>query len=492
MSLPKNAIISASSKDGLANFGKFLIENGYVIYATSGTNKLLIENGIESHEVSELTRIPEMFNGRLKTLSSYLLGGVLAEDRDDPELIKNGMKPIDLVMVSLYDFIGEFMKGNRELVEYIDIGGVTLLRSAAKNFQRVIVVPGNEYMNYVMENMKNGEISAEGRRYLASLTFHITSYYDYVISEHFGEIGNLFNLGGKKILDLRYGENPHQKAAAYGLYTPFFSMIKEGKEISYNNILDAWNAWELVNRLEKNSCVVVKHNTPCGAATGENPLLRAYNGDEVSAYGGVIACNYEITGEEAQFLSNKFIEVIIAEGYNDAALKILSKKKNLRILKGNHDYYRLKDIKVAGNIILVQNWNEKSNLNYEILSGNSKNEKLISDLKFGWEVSKSLRSNSIVLVKDLTLLSSGSGQPNRVDAVEIALKKAQKLGRIDADALLISDGFFPFPDSLQLIDQYGIKNVAAPMGSIRDSEVLSYAVNHGITFIKINERSFKH
>ncbi len=490
----KNAIISAWSKDGIEKFAKFLVENGYNIYSTSGTLKYLKEKGIDCLDASNLAKIPEMFNGRLKTLSSYLLGGILALDRNDPDLSRYNMVPIDLVMVSLYDFIDSMKSKNKEyeeMIELIDIGGVTLLRAAAKNYTRVIVVPGNDYMEFVMDRMKNGELSLEDRKYLASETFHLTSYYDYAISSYFGESTNYFNLAGKSFIKLRYGENPHQKARTYNLFKPFFSVIKEGKELSYNNILDAWTAWELVNRLDSNSCVVIKHNYPCGAATGDNSLEMAFMSDEVSAYGGILACNRPLKKDDWHILKDRYIEVVIAPDYENELLNAMEKKKNLRVLRGHYDYYNVPDLKIAGNIILEQEWNVKKDLNFKIETGNPP-AKILNDLIFGWELVKTLKSNAVAIVKDLHLKSSGAGQPNRVDSVRIALEKAKSLGRIDDDSLLISDGFFPFVDNLELIHEFGIKNVAAPLGSIRDNEILKYASYKGLNFISVGERAFKH
>jgi len=490
----KNAIISTWSKQGVEKFARFLVDNGYNIYSTSGTLKYLREMGIEGQDVSNLARVPEMFNGRVKTLSAYLLGGILASDRNDPDLEKYHMIPIDLVMVSLYDFIDALKSGENntsQMIELIDIGGVTLLRSAAKNYNRVIVVPGNDYMNFVMEKMRNGELPLEDRKYLASEAFHLTSYYDYAISSYFGGSNNYFNLAGRSFIKLRYGENPHQQAHSYNLFNPFFTLVKEGKELSYNNILDAWAAWELVNRLDNNSCVVVKHNYPCGAATGKNALELAFLSDEVSAYGGILACNHTLKKEDWNVLKDRYIEVIIAPDYERDLLNALERKKNLRILKGLYDYYKVPDVRIAGNIILEQEWNVKRDINFKIETGNPP-EKVLADLKFGWEIVKTLKSNSVAIVKDLHLKSAGAGQPNRVDSVRIALEKAKNLGRIDDDSLLISDGFFPFVDNLEVIHEYGIKNVAAPLGSIRDNEILKYASEKGINFISVGERAFKH
>jgi AICAR transformylase/IMP cyclohydrolase PurH (only IMP cyclohydrolase domain in Aful) len=281
---------------------------------------------------------------------------------------------------------------------------------------------------------------------------------------------------------LRYGENPHQKARTYNLFKPFFSVVKEGKELSYNNILDAWTAWELVNRLDSNSCVVIKHNYPCGAATGDNSLEMAFMSDEVSAYGGILACNRPLKKDDWHILKDRYIEVVIAPDYENELLNAMEKKKNLRVLRGHYDYYNVPDVKIAGNIILEQEWNVKKDLNFKIETGNPP-AKILNDLIFGWELVKTLKSNAVAIVKDLHLKSSGAGQPNRVDSVRIALEKAKSLGRIDDDSLLISDGFFPFVDNLELIHEFGIKNVAAPLGSIRDNEILKYASDKGLNFI---------
>lgn len=487
----RNAIISVSNKQKTDLLAKKLIEEGYKIFATRGTAEYLRKFSFEIYDVEEVSRVPEILEGRVKTLSSYLLGGVLAKDRNDPDIRKFGIVPIDLVYVEPYPFIEKYLEGKIDLVEDIDIGGITLLRAAAKNFKRVIVIPGSKYIDEIIENMKRGDIPPEMKRKLASITFNITSLYDHMISEWFESYDDIFIIGGKKFIDLRYGENPHQKAFSYNIYEPFFEMVKEGKEISYNNIMDAWAAWELSLRLGETSSVVVKHGSPCGASVGKDSLQMAHESDPVSAYGGVYAVNGTVRVEEARFLKDKYLEVLIAKKYDEDALEILSKKKNLRILKGNQDVYRIPDIKTAGNIILTQEWNRRSENIFETVIGNIDNV-MKRDLEFGWEVIKSIKSNAIVAVDGMRVISSSGGQPNRVDSVKLCLERAKKADKITEKTILISDGFFPFKDSMELIHEYGINIVAAPMGSIRDEEVIDYAKKNGMVFVKVNERAFKH
>ncbi len=487
----KNAIISVSSKEGLEVVGNFLTLNKFNIFGTSGTRAYLEKNGIRCESIEKLTGNPEILGGRVKTLSAALSAGILAEDREDNDLKRFGYVPIDLVYVELYDFIGSFRRGDRDLVEFIDIGGVTMLRAAAKNFKRVITAPGKGSMERIMATMKDGEISMDVRKSLAAETFRSTSFYDYAISQWLGADGSVFTTGGTEYTKLRYGENPHQRAQAFALYRPFFEILKVGKEVSFNNIIDAWAAWELSLRLGTGSSTVVKHAAPCGAATGTNSIERAYATDSVSAYGGILAYNGTVGLREATFLKDKFLEVIIARDFESEAYDQLDKKKNIRLLRGNEDVYSIPDIRSAGNVLLVQEWNRRSHVQFEVRCG-SPSEGVLSDLKFGWEVVKSIKSNAISIVMDGWLLSSGGGQPNRVDSVKMALTRARELGRLNQNALLISDGFFPFSDSVELIEGSGIKNIAAPMGSIRDNDVLDYSRNHGLTFIEIKERAFRH
>ncbi len=487
----RNAIISVSNKEKTDILAKRLIAEGYKIYATRGTADYLRKFSLEIHNVEEITRVPEILGGRVKTLSSYLLGGILAKDRNDPDVRKFGIIPIDLVYVEPYEFGRKYLERKDDLVEDIDIGGITLMRAAAKNFSRVIVVPGSAYIDEVLGNMMDGNISLELRKKLASITFHITSFYDYTISEWLGSDDEIFIAGGKRFVELRYGENPHQKAFSYNLYRPFFEMIRKGKEISYNNIMDSWAAWELSLRLGDYSAVVVKHGSPCGASVGKDSILMAYESDPVSAYGGVYAVNGLVGTEEAKFLKDKYLEVLIAREYTEEALEILSKKKNLRILRGNDEVYRIPDVKTAGNVILTQDWNKKSGDIFESVVGNVDDE-TIRNLKFGWEVIKSVKSNAIIAVDGMHLISSSGGQPNRVDSVRFCLEKAENSGKITERTVVISDAFFPFKDSMELIHQYGIKTVAAPLGSIRDDEVLDYARKNGMVFVKVKERAFKH
>lgn len=487
----RNAIISVSNKDGLEKAGSFLIANGFNLYGTSGTKSFLESHGMKCDSVEKLTGNPEILGGRVKTLSASLMAGILASDREDADLKRFGYLPIDLVYVELYDFIGSYLKEVEDLVEFIDIGGVTMLRAAAKNYQRVITVPGRASMDRVMTDMKDGSVSLEMRKSLAAEVFRFTSLYDHAISQWLGNGGNVFTTGGTEYAKLRYGENPHQSAHSFSLYPPFFEVLKVGKEVSFNNIIDAWAAWELVLRLGNGSSSVVKHAAPCGAAIGDNAIERAYESDSISAYGGILAFNGTISSEHVAFLKDKFLEVVIAKDFEKDAFDQLDRKKNLRLLKGKENVYSVPDIRTAGNVLLVQDWNRKSNLGAEARTGILSKE-MLDDVTFGWEVVKSIKSNAVALVSGGWLLSSGGGQPNRVDSVKIALNKAKELGRVSPSAVLISDGFFPFADSIELIEKNGVRTIAAPMGSIRDNEVLDYSKKRGLTFVEIKERAFKH
>jgi phosphoribosylaminoimidazolecarboxamide formyltransferase/IMP cyclohydrolase len=487
----KNAIVSVSNKDGLESVGNFLISNNFTIFGTSGTKSFLENKGIKCDSVEKLTGNPEILGGRVKTLSVSLLAGILAKERSDEDLKTFGYLPIDLIYVELYDFIGSFLKGVQDLVEFIDIGGITMPRAAAKNFHRVIVAPGRPAMERVMENMKDGEVTQELRKSLAAETFRLTSLYDHSISQWLGEGGNIFTTGGMEFTRLRYGENPHQLAHSYSLYPPFFEVLKTGKEVSFNNIIDAWAAWELSLRIGKDASVVVKHAAPCGAATGNHSVERAYESDSISAYGGILSHNGVIDSDHASFLKDKYLEVVIAKDFEREAFNQLDKKKNLRLLRGREDVYDVPDIRSAGNILLVQEWNRGSNPGIEIRCG-SPGEEIVKDIRFGWEVVKSIKSNAVAIVGGGWLLSSGGGQPNRVDSVKIALNKAKDLGRLRSSSVLISDGFFPFADSIELIEKSGVKNIAAPLGSIRDEEVLDYAKKNDLTFVEVKERAFRH
>lgn len=487
----RNAVISVSNKEGLDRIGNFLISNNFKIFGTLGTKSFLESHGVQCESVEKITGNPEILGGRVKTLSASLSAGILAKDRDDGDLKKFGYIPIDLIYVELYDFIGAYLNSKEDLVEFIDIGGVTLLRGGAKNFQRVITVAGKSAMERVMSEMKEGEVSLELRKSLAADVFRMTSVYDYAISQWLDGKGSAFSIGGMEFTKLRYGENPHQDAHSYNLFLPFFDILKVGKEVSFNNILDAWGAWELALRLGKGSSTVVKHTAPCGAAIGASSIERAYETDSISAYGGILAYNGVIDSNHVSFLKDKYLEVIIATDYDRVAFEQLDKKKNLRLLRGKEEVYTIPDIRSVGNIILVQDWNKKSELQVEPKTG-SPTDEILADVRFGWEVVKSIKSNAVAIVKDGWLLSSGGGQPNRVDSVKLALSRAKDLGRIDESATLVSDGFFPFADSVELIRESGITNVAAPLGSIRDSEVLEHAQKSGMNFIGIRERAFRH
>ncbi|MEL9914778.1 MAG: bifunctional phosphoribosylaminoimidazolecarboxamide formyltransferase/IMP cyclohydrolase [Thermoplasmatales archaeon] len=489
--MQKNAVISTSDKSDLEKVSSFLINQGYDLFCTSGTRAYLNERGLKCESIEKITQTPEILGGRVKTLSFNLMAGILAKNRDDEQIKQFGITPVDLVYVEPYDFKSRFIIGDTDLVEFIDIGGITILRAAAKNFYRVIPVVGKKNMERVLNEMKNGQVSLELRKYLASEVFRFTSWYDYVVSEWFRGEGDIFSLAGQSVLRLRYGENPHQRAYAYSTYNPFFEMVKEGKEISFNNIMDAWSAWDLVLRLGNNSCSVVKHASPCGAAIGSDSYVRAYESDPVSAYGGVVAINGEFGESEAEFFRDKYVEVIIARDFSQKGLQILQRKKNLRVLKGRDDAYLVPEVRTAGNVILVQDWNRKSDLKMTVRTGDVSNQ-MIEDIRFGWEIVKSVKSNAIVIVKRGWMVSSCGGQPNRVDAVRIAVDRAEENKRISDDAILISDGFFPFPDSLEYMWSKGIRNVAAPTGSVRDNEVISLAKSYGMNFVELGERAFRH
>lgn len=487
----KNAIISVSKKDGLEKIGKFLISQNFNLYGTSGTREFLRSHEVNCEAIEKITGVPEILGGRVKTLSSSLLAGVLAFDREDPDLHKYNYMPIDLVYVEPYDFIGNYMRGIKDLVEFIDIGGITLIRAAAKNYQRVIVVPGKQHMDRVMNEMKSGDVPEDLRKSMAADAFKFTSLYDYAIANWLGGEGDVFTVGGTEYVKLRYGENPHQSAHSYSLFPPFFDILKVGKEVSFNNIIDAWTAWELVIRLGEGSASVVKHAAPCGAAVGKDALKRAYESDPVSAYGGILAFNGKITSEHGAFLKDKYLEVIIAQDFENEAFESLNKKKNIRLLRGREDAYSVPDVRSAGNVLLVQEWNRKSPPELDVRSGNP-TEDNIRDVRFGWDVVKSIKSNSVAIVRDGWLLSSGGGQPNRVDSVKLAIARAKESGRLDSSSVLVSDGFFPFVDSIEYIEKNGIRIVATPMGSIRDKEVSDYSSEKGLVLIEVKERAFRH
>ncbi|MGB9856606.1 MAG: bifunctional phosphoribosylaminoimidazolecarboxamide formyltransferase/IMP cyclohydrolase [Dictyoglomaceae bacterium] len=495
------ALISVYNKEGIIEFAKNLNELGYNIIATSSTAKEIAKGNIPVHEISEFTGFSELIGGRVKTLHPKIFAGILVRrDKKEhlEELERNNIPLIDIVVCNLYPFSQVIKKEDinlEEALENIDIGGVSLLRAGAKNFPYVLVVSSPEDYNEVIEKLRENKVDEEFRRKMAIKAFSYTSLYDQVITNFLiGNLSESINITLKKELDLRYGENPQQKASFYLLPHQKLPWEKlQGKELSYNNLLDLDSAWNLVKEFSNPACVIVKHNNPCGVSESSSPVsafIRAYTADPISAYGGIVACNFTIDKDCAEEMNKYFFEVIVAKDITEDARKIFSKKKNLRVLvykdENTKNPWEMRALRTG---FLIQEFNDSLINGYEIKTSKKPTEKDLEELIFALKVVKHTKSNAIVVTKEKQTLGIGAGQMNRVSAVKIALEKA---GEKAKDAYLASDAFFPFPDSIELAGKFGIKAIIQPSGSIRDEEVIAKAEELGIILVMIPIRHFRH
>ncbi|NMA68923.1 MAG: bifunctional phosphoribosylaminoimidazolecarboxamide formyltransferase/IMP cyclohydrolase, partial [Desulfitobacterium sp.] len=519
----KRAILSVSNKEGIVELAQGLVEQGFELISTGGTYKTLTDAGIKLRYVTEITGFPEILDGRVKTLHPKIHGGILARGTDDhlQELEENGIGLIDLVVVNLYPFQETISKSAvtfQEAIENIDIGGPCMVRAAAKNQERVtVVVNPNRYKEILKALKEHGEIPLQMRQRLAAEAFAHTAEYDQAIAGYLAESlsqvgegvskdkatlskGNeevltesnskgfpekgfpeALNLTAQKVQELRYGENPQQKAAFYRLTNEEGTLASgeqlQGKELSYNNWLDMDAAWGIVNDFAEPACTIIKHTNPCGTALGQNPLEayeRAYEADPVSAFGGIIAFNREIDEDCAQELVKVFYEVIIAPGFSEGAKEILKEKKNLRLIvvKEREEESPLWKVRSIQGGLLIQE-DDVGTIppeEWEIVTEAQPTAEDLRELDFAWRVVKHVKSNAIVLAKDKQTLGVGAGQMNRVGSVKISLEQA---GEKAKGAYLASDAFFPFPDSLEEAAKAGIRGVVQPGGSIRDEEVIA-------------------
>ncbi len=517
------ALISVSDKSGLIEFAEFLQGFDIEIISTGGTAKYLRDNGLEIKEVSQVTSFPEMLGGRVKTLHPLIHGGLLGK-RNNPthkkEMLSNGVERIDMLVVNLYPFEEKVNSGalQEECIENIDIGGPAMIRSAAKNFNDVVVVTNpSDYLSVIKEmKSQKGSISMSMKRSLASKAFSLTAYYDSKVSSWFNKndenyFPDLLSLSAKKSKDLRYGENPHQDAALYTVERHKASISNsvqlQGKELSYNNYNDTDAAFELIKEFDDPAVAIIKHANPCGVATSQD-LLSAYSKalqcDSVSAFGGVIAVNREIGKELASMILDVFTEVIIAPGFSKEAKLLFSTKKNLRLLVINNENFVSTDerqIKPVSGGFLVQNKDSykltKNDL--DVVTIKSPTEEQIKDMLFAFRVAKHVKSNAIIYAKDGATVGIGAGQMSRVDSSRIAAEKAKdaasKAGKsksLTIDSVVASDAFFPFPDGLIAAIEAGANAVIQPGGSIRDKDVIEAANERNITMAFTGIRHFKH
>ncbi|MCR4824363.1 MAG: bifunctional phosphoribosylaminoimidazolecarboxamide formyltransferase/IMP cyclohydrolase [Bacteroidales bacterium] len=507
------ALVSVSDKTGLVPFVQGLQSLGWTIIATGGTQRLLEEKGIRTVGISEVTGFPEILDGRVKTLHPKVHGGILAR-RDLPAhmatLAEQGIGTIDLVCVNLYPFRRTIAKedvGMEEAIENIDIGGPSMVRSAAKNWRDVTIVCDPSDYDKVLEELRaNGKTSDDTRLKLSAKAYTHTAEYDMCIANWMrGKAG----LNEKLFLEydlkqpLRYGENPHQSAKFYAAMSPSpfslaFARQIQGKELSYNNIQDANAALNVLRDFDAPFCVALKHMNPCGAAVGatvEEAWQAAYEADKVSIYGGIVGVNRELTAEVARGMKPIFLEIVIAPSYTPEALEILSAKKNLRVLEvpmEREEKVPMQYVGVNGGMLVQQLDTAMETVTPEMCVTRVRpTGAQLADLDFGWRIVKHVKSNAIAVVRDNHTIGVGAGQTNRVGSAEIALKQAQAAGFTEG-LVLASDGFLPFDDTVALAAQYGVSAIVQPGGSIRDADAIAKADELGITMLFTGIRHFKH
>ncbi|WP_299258251.1 bifunctional phosphoribosylaminoimidazolecarboxamide formyltransferase/IMP cyclohydrolase [uncultured Aquimarina sp.] len=503
----KSALISVFSKDGLAPIVKKLDELGITIYSTGGTEKFIKDQGVKVIPVEDVTSYPSILGGRVKTLHPKVFGGILNRqnnDSDVAELEQYEIPQIDIVIVDLYPFEKTVASGasEQDIIEKIDIGGISLIRAAAKNFVDVTCVASvddyAEFLEIISEG--NGSISQEDRKRFAAKAFNISSHYDSAIFNYFNsdhEIASL-KISETKGKVLRYGENPHQKGFFFGDFDGMFEKL-HGKELSYNNLLDVDAAVNLMNEFKGDAptFAILKHNNACGLAQRSNvhqAYIDALAGDPVSAFGGVLISNSEIDTATAEEIHKLFCEVVIAPSYSDKALEILKGKKNRIILIQKNIELPKTQVRSCLNGALVQDKDLKTDSKEDLktVTKVAPTDAQVDDLLFASKICKHTKSNTIVFTKGKQLLASGTGQTSRVDALTHSIEKAKSFN-FDLDgAVMASDAFFPFPDCVELADNAGIKAVIQPGGSIKDQLSIDYCDANGIAMVMTGTRHFKH
>ncbi len=500
--MPK-AILSVHDKTGLVDFASGLVKLGWDLIASGGTARLLVENKIPVVEVADYTGSPEILGGRVKTLHPAIHGGLLSRDNDaDRQALEGlGWHPIDLVAVNLYPFEATVARSDvtrAEAIENIDIGGVTLIRAAAKNCDRVTLVCDPGDYDLVLKHLRAGGIPAEVRQDLALKGFCLTAHYDAAISSYLAGDKKAETMTLYPVQSLRYGENPHQKATLYGYAansSPLGGKVLQGKELSYTNLLDLDAAWKAAVSYEKTAICIVKHLSPCGIAcadTVEAAYRAALASDPISAFGGVIACNREVDGAEAAAMAELFVECIVAPGFSEEARVIFSKKTNVRLLQ-------MPDLKIEPEVdyrsinrgMLKQeiDFGDPQATEWKVVTERQPTEAEWASLRFAMKACQHVKSNSIVFVQGEATVGIGGGQPNRVDCVRIAVQRA---GDRSKNAVMASDAFFPFPDSVEVAAKAGITAIVFPGGSIRDADSIAVANQNHMAMVATGVRHFRH
>ncbi|KAF2074867.1 hypothetical protein CYY_003822 [Polysphondylium violaceum] len=524
------ALLSVYNKSGIVEFSKILANKGFNLISTGGTAKSLVDAGLKVQQVQDVTEYPEMLDGRVKTLHPKIHGALLARPElphHQEDLTKYNIKPIKIVVVNLYPFVETVSKPSTTLLdalENIDIGGHTLIRASSKNFQNVIIIVDPSDYKWIGERIESSgleSITLEERKKLALKAFQHGCSYDAAVTQYLSTVdikdqtietakgnpsvefpGEFVPLYEKKA-DLRYGENPHQKAALYSIPNGggiANAQLLHGPALSYNNILDGDAALKAVREFSQTACVVIKHTNPCGLSVHQDQAeayTRAFNGDPKSAYGGILGFNRKLTLAAATALKSVFYEVIIAPDYEPEALALLSKKEKLRIIRipeaATQEAFTQPDIRTITGGALLQSPNpiikDESTKNWKVATTNQPSEQQMKDLLFAWRVSKHVKSNAIVFAKDETIVSIGAGQPNRSQSVDICCKVG---GDKVKGCVMASDAFFPFADSIDLAHAANIACIVQPGGSIRDQEVIDAANKFNIPMVLTGNRNFLH
>lgn len=506
----RSALLSVYHKDGLEPIVQYLAGEGVRILSTGGTAAFIRDMGVEVQEIESLTGYPSVLGGRVKTLHPKVFGGILARrenEADQAEMAEFEIPVIDLVLVDLYPFEATLRSSSDEaaIIEKIDIGGIALIRAAAKNFDDVLVVPGREYYGELMELLeaKGGSSDRNDRKRFAAAAFHVSSHYDTAIFNYFNkEAGyeEVFKVSFGNGRSLRYGENPHQKGYYYGNLDELFTQL-HGKALSYNNLVDIDAALDILEEFDgldgRVTFAVLKHTNPCGLATRSSSLAAweaALAGDPVSAFGGIIASNGKIDEETALAINALFFEVILAPEFDEKALEILKSRKKRIILKKHPLALSHRQFKTAANGVLLQDKDRQSDGrgNWQTPTVRKPDDREMRDMEFGIKAVKHLKSNAIALVKDEQMIGMGAGQTSRIDALKQAIDKAGRMGFETKGAVLASDAFFPFADSVEAAFEVGIEAIVQPGGSKRDHESVDFCNEKGMCMVMTGIRHFKH
>ena len=509
----KKAIISLSDKSEIKLILNTLKKYGVNIISSGGTSKEIKKLGYICTEVSEYTNTDEILDGRVKTLHPKLYAGILSKRENNKhknELKKNNYNEIDLVIVNFYPFEETLKntKNQNKIIENIDIGGPTLVRAAAKNYKYTTVLTSpQQYREFILDLEKNkGATSLEFRKKLSEEAFNLTAYYDSVISEYFNTKNNNYfpqrkTIHGNLVEVLRYGENPHQQSAIYSKNNNLDITQLSGKKLSYNNYNDIYAALNISQTLPKNTgTVIIKHTNPCGVSVNNNKIQsykEALACDPISAFGGIVSCNFRVNKKIALELNKIFLEVIIGLGFDKDSLNILKKKKNIRLIDASKlKKYNLNNIISNFDSLLLQNSDNKvfTKNNFKVVSKIKPTKKIFNDLLFAFNVCRNVKSNAIVLTRNSSTIGIGSGQPSRLDSCKIAIDKMKKFQKISENDIILgaSDAFFPFVDGIETLVQNGVSAIIQPSGSIRDKEIIKFADKLGVILVFSNTRHFKH